>query len=117
MSTGLIDQAMNYLADNDTREHQSLRTGGGVNAYKRNGIVTIIVYINPISLSTSYTNIGTLPVGWRPSTTIYTGGMQLSADITMLSTFAISTDGSILVRRASGSGNMQIGTCISFVVA
>lgn len=117
MSTGLIDQAMNYLADNDTREHESLRTGGGVDAYKRNGIVTIIVYINPISLSTSYTNIGTLPVGWRPSTTIYTGGMQLSADVSALTTYAISTDGAVLVRRASGSGSLQIGTCISFSVA
>lgn len=54
-------------------ENISLETG--VNAYRKGNVVTVVFWNASITSTTARTTYGTLPVGWRPPTDIFSANI------------------------------------------
>lgn len=84
------------------------------NYIKRSGIVFVDFYKTNQSLSTSWTTIGTLPSGYRPSHNIY--GPAMSLGTPQIAYFINSSSGVVQMRTNSGSGSYVTAFNISFPV-
>ena len=112
--TGLLDRILSKIADND--KAVAITPASGVYVKKRNGIVTVHVYVTGQSFSTSYKTLATLPVGYRPMSDVYQPAMHPDANINHSPTIAISsTNGQVLGKIASGSASITLAGTISFV--
>lgn len=84
------------------------------NYIKRGGIVFVDFYKTNQSLSTSWTTIGTLPDGYRPSHNIY--GPAMSLGTPQIAYFINRSSGVVQMRTNSGSGSYVTAFNISFPV-
>lgn len=82
--------------------------------FKKSGIVTVTYYSATRSITSSYQTIGTLPVGYRPSTTLYLAGMTVSAVDQIV--VAINPSGLIQIRLAGSGSTTYSGFTASFPV-
>lgn len=115
MSRGVIDRLIAKLVSNDTTDYKNLAPG--IDAYKRNNVVTVYIYTTA-SLTTSYSKLATLPVGWRPPHTFYLPTFHAAANVNQLTSIAVdANNGNIVARIASGSSSVTVAVEFSFVLA
>lgn len=95
------DEIMDYLADEFTDSGWQ-ELASGVQYRKVLGIVYIHFYITSASLTTTYKTIGTLPVGYRPNTTLY-GICGTSGGVT--GRVALNDSGVLTVRTETGTAS------------
>lgn len=95
MSRGVIDQAMDYLADAQTISNYNLPNSTYVNDHiikKCGNVVSIFIKDFKNLPKTTLTTIGTLPAGWRPASQMNVDGFNAN-DSSKVYRLVINTTG------------------------
>ena len=80
---------------------------------KRGGFVQVNVY-GTVNVTAAWQTLGTLPLGYRPSTSFYFAGTTVSANASVI--MDAEPDGRILVR-GYGSASLSVEASVTYIAA
>ena len=99
----MLDKILSFIAGK-LKDSGWKELNGLINYRKKNGTVYVECYSSgSVSINASYQVIGTLPVGFRPETTLY---IPLGVDFSAIGVAYIMPSGQIGVRTGTGTGRL-----------